>query len=43
MGVWRKADSLTTLQIRNPLTAPRREVYQLDREGKSMALIALFL
>ncbi len=40
VGVWKETDSLTTLHIRNQLTAPRLEVYQLDRQGKSMALIS---
>ena len=39
VGVWKESDSRTTLQIRNQLTAPRREVYQLDRQGKPIALI----
>ncbi|MDJ0570816.1 MAG: cache domain-containing protein, partial [Pleurocapsa sp. MO_192.B19] len=39
VGVWKESDSRTTLQIRNQLTAPRMEVYQLDRQGKPMALI----
>nr|MDJ0596622.1 cache domain-containing protein [Pleurocapsa sp. MO_226.B13] len=40
VGVWRETDSLTTLRIRNQLTAPRLEIYQLDPQGKPMALIS---
>ena len=40
VGVWRETDSLTTLRIRNQWTAPHREIYQLDPQGKPMALIS---
>ncbi|MGK7947228.1 MAG: ATP-binding protein [Xenococcaceae cyanobacterium] len=40
VGVWRETDSLTTLRIRTQLTAPRLEIYQLDTQGKPMALIS---
>ncbi|MEO0828450.1 MAG: ATP-binding protein [Cyanobacteria bacterium J06642_9] len=33
VGVWRRSDELTTLQIRNPSTAPLREIYELDHQG----------
>ena len=39
VGVWQEADDLATLQIRNELTAPSREIYQLDRQGNQIALI----
>ncbi|MEO1351708.1 MAG: ATP-binding protein [Cyanobacteria bacterium J06635_15] len=39
VGVWRETDSLTTLRLRDPSTTPKREIYELDRQGKPLALI----
>ncbi|MEM8604402.1 MAG: ATP-binding protein, partial [Cyanobacteria bacterium P01_H01_bin.121] len=38
-GVWQQSDGLTTLQIRNAKTAPRRESYVLNDAGKPKTLI----
>ena len=39
VGVWRESEKLTTLRVRTPLTSPRREIYQLDRQGKREVLV----
>ena len=40
VGVWRQSDDLTTLQIRNPSTAPLREIYELDAKGNPIVRLS---
>ena len=40
IGVWQETEELTTLQTRTQLTAPRREIYQLDAQGKPIELLS---
>ena len=40
VGVWKQSDNLTTLQIRNPSTAPLREIYKLDAKGNPIARLS---